>query len=286
MSPVYERTFPDWEGTRTPAWRRVAAIAARELDRALSSTWVWVLWVATLLHVGYRGLLLYFSGRVGEAGQGGPGDFLVSSLTSTLSDTLALQGYVLLFALAVVAAGALARDLDAGALTFYFSKPITRTGYALGKLATPVLVGLSVTVGPLLVVWLLGVAFLPDVLLPNSAGLLLLRAVGAGALVTLAASLVAVGISALTRSTNVAAGSWVALVLVTRAFSGALARLAGDPRVDFVDVFHAFNVAADNVLGAAGGRTDVGLGWLVTLGWALAATVAIGAVLHREEVAG
>lgn len=285
MSPVYERTFPDWEGTRTPAWRRVAAIATSELDRALSSTWVWVLWVATLLHVGYRGLLLYFSSRVQGASQGS-GDFLVSSLTSALSDTLSLQGYVLLFALAAVAAGALARDLDAGALTFYFSKPITRTGYALGKLATPVLVGLSVTVGPLIVVWLLGVAFLPDVLLPDSAALLLLRTVGAGALVTLAASLVAVGISALTRSTNIAAGSWVALALVTNAFSGALARLAGDPRVDFVDLFHAFNVAADDVLGAAGAASDVGTGWLVTLGWMLAGVVAIGAVLHREEVAG
>lgn len=286
MSPVYERTFPDWEGTRTPAWRRVAAIATRELDRAISSTWVWVLWVATLLHLGWRGIQLYAS-RVVEAGAQVPDNpLLVSGLTSTLSDTLALQGYVLLFALAAVAAGAVARDLDTGALTFYFSKPITRTGYALGKLATPVLVGLSVTVGPLLVAWLLGVAFLPDVLLPDSASLLLLRAIGAGALVTVAASLVAVGISALTRSTNIAAGSWVALALVTNAFSGAFARLAGDPRVDFVDLFHAFNVAADDVLGAAGPATDVGTGWLVTLGWMLAGTAAIGAVLYREEVAG
>lgn len=289
MSPVYEHAYEAWEGDLEPRWRRVAAIAGQELGRVVSSTWVWLLWIATLVHVAIRGFVLWASAQFDvPAEQLPPGAADQIRFTEGfLANVLGFQaGIVLLLMLALVAAGVLARDLDAGALTFYFSKPITRTGYAAAKLSAPVIMGLTVTALPLLVLWVLGVAFTPEALHPDTVASLPLRLLAAGGLVSLAASLVAVAISGLVRSTNIAAGVWVALALISKAAAGILAALAGEPLLEFVDLFHAFRVANDSVLGLAVADDELAWAWGVTAGWILAGAGTIAHVLRSEEVGG
>jgi ABC-2 type transport system permease protein len=286
VSPVYEKAYEAWEGTRTSRWRRIAAIAGNELRRGASSVWVWLLWVATVVHVSVRGFVLWAAGSVQQAGGEVPPQADVGGLSAgLLGDALAFQSrWILLLLLAVVAAGVLARDLDAGALTFYFSKPIPRSGYALAKVAAPFLLALSVTAIPVLVVWLLGVAFTPEALHPDGVYWLPLKIVGASLVVSAAASLVAVALSGLTRSTNVAAGVWVGLGLVSYAAANLLIALTGVGRFALVEPAHGFLLAARDLLGAAAPEAETGLAWLVTGAWALAGAAAVAYVLRDEGV--
>ncbi len=283
MSPVYEQAYEPWEGDREPAWRRAGAIVEEGLSRGASSTWVWALWAATLVHVGIRGLMLYNAGQATPMPGQGPSLFTAGFV----ADTLAYQArWVLLILLAIVASGALSRDINAGAFAFYFSKPITRTGYAIGKVAPSFVLGLTVTAVPALIVWVLGLAFVPTDLYPDGPYMLGLQILAASVIVSLAAALVAVALSGLLRSTALAAGAWVGLGLLSAAAAGILAEVTDRARLEMLDVLGAFNRVQEHVVGATEAGSFTGTAWLVTLAWAAASVGALAYVLWTPEVAG
>lgn len=287
MSPVHEHGYEPWEGERTSRWQRVFSIALEGLSRGVSSKWVWLLWAATAVHVAIRGGILYFSGQIDpEVAMGPQGDALGFTATF-LGDALAFQAqWIVLILLVLVGTGTIARDKNADALTFYFSKPITRTGYAVGKIASPFAFALSVTFVPILLLWVLGVAFTPETLQPANLYGLPWRALAASAVVSLAASIVAVAISALVRSSNIAAASWVALALLSSAGGTTLASMTGNVDLETVDVLGAFTLAGEDLLGASIAGDPTGWAWIVTLGWCLVGVGAIASVLWGEEVTG
>lgn len=289
MSPVYEQAYEHWDGERTPGWQRVATIVGEGLSHAIRSKWVWLLLAATLVHVAIRGGILYFTGQV-QVPQGAVPPDVESQIRFTetfISDAMIFQArWILMALMALVAAPALARDLQAGALSFYFSKPITRTGYAVGKLAPPFLLGLTVTALPCLVLWVLGMAFTPEPLHPATATSMPWRILLAGALVSLVAALVVVALSGLVRSANLAGGGWLALVLLSAGGARMLVELTGQSTAILVDLFTAFGLAMDTILDAATAADPTQGAWLVTIGWAAAGLAGIAYVLNEEEVTG
>lgn len=288
MSPVYERAYEAWEGERTPRWRRVATIAGEGLRASIRSKWVWALLAVTLVHVAIRAAVLYVSGQV-DLGQQAPAQIRdqISFNEGFIASALATQArWVLMLLLALVAAPALARDLQAGALSFYFSKPITRTGYAVGKILPAFVLGLTVTVVPGLVLWGLGAAFTPEAVYPDTVGSMPLRIIASGTLVSLVASLIPVALSGLTRSTNLAAVGWVALAFLSAGAAELLHAVTGRASLQLVDVFGAFDEVNRQILAAPGTDAPDGIAWLVTAGWALVSIAVIGWVLSGEEVTG
>ncbi len=285
MSPVHEHGYEPWEGERRPRWERVMAVALEGLSRGAASKWVWLVWAATAVHVAIRGGIVYFSGQVNP---GVVEENASLGFTSTmLGDVLGLQAqWVLLILLVVVGTGTVARDKNAGALTFYFSKPISRTGYAVGKIASPFVFAMTVTFVPLFLVWVLGMAFTPEVLIPEGVYGLLWRLLAASVVVSLAASVVAVALSAVVRSANVAAASWVALALLSAAGGSMLARVSGNVRLEAVDVLGSFTLAGLDVLGASVPGDPTGWAWIVTVGWCVVGVGALAWVLWGEEVTG
>lgn len=289
MSPVYERGYRDWDGERTPGWMRVATIAGEGLRAAVRSKWVWLLLTATAIHVAIRGGVLYFTGQVqAPAGNVPPNVEDQIRFTETfMSSAMGFQArWVLMVLLALVASPSIARDLKAGALSFYFSKPITRVGYAIGKLAPAFLLGLTVTVLPGLILWTLGYAFTPSTLHPETVASMPGRILLAGTLVSLVASLVVVALSGLVRSTNIAAAGWVALALLSAGASQLIGALTGVNWAQLVDVFTAFNLSAASILDATSAADPTSGAWLVTLGWAAASVAGIAYVLNEQEVTG
>lgn len=278
MTPVYEQAYEEWEGEPRGPAHRIWAIVSEGWNRSVSSKWVWALWIATLVHVGVRGVILYYTGQVDPT--------MGSQFSKTfLADAMGDQvRWVLLLMLAIVASGALARDLDAGALSFYFSKPITPLGYAIGKVAPAFLIGLSVTAVPLLVIWSLGVAFTPD--LASGVYWWPFQILGASIVVSLAAALVAIALSGLLRSTTMAAGAWVGLGLLSAAVARILVGITERARLEMVDVLGAFNTAGSHVMGATAADAFTGTAWAVTAGWAVASGVGIAYVLASGEVTG
>ncbi len=86
---------------------------------------------------------------------------VVGSAQEVFAGFLRGQFYLTAIAIAVIAGGCVAEDRAAGALELYFSRPLSRLDYALGKLLGAGLVPLSTLVVPTLLLWLVAVGVSP-----------------------------------------------------------------------------------------------------------------------------
>ena len=145
------------------------------------------------------------------------------TLTFWLHSFLGLGLSVL--ALTAVVPRLITRDRATNALTVYLSRPLTSADYLLGKLGIIVGVLVAMWTGPLIFGWLLSVAFAPNVdfvvySVSPLGKALLFQAVG---LVSLAA--IALGVSAISRTSRNTIVLWIGLWLIL----GAVAKPPGAP---------------------------------------------------------
>ena len=119
-----------------------------------------------------------------------------------------------LIVLTVMVPRLITRDRATNALTVYLARPLTSADYLLGKLGTIAGVLVLMWTGPLLVGWLLSMAFAADTdfLVYSLSPLLRALAFNGIALVTLAA--IALGVSAASRIPGYTTLLWVALVVL------------------------------------------------------------------------
>ncbi len=119
-----------------------------------------------------------------------------------------------LIALTAMVPRLIALDRATHALTVYLSRPLTSGDYLLGKLGLIAGVLALLWTGPLLFGWLLSVAFAPGTdFIVFSFGPLL-RALAFHAVALVALSAIALGVSALSRTSRTATMAWIGLWLV------------------------------------------------------------------------
>lgn len=277
---VYEPAYEPYEGSRTSRAGRVGTIAARSLRVTLSSTWFWVIFGLSLVHLAARGVFLQMSAEGAIPGQ-------TAFSAAFLADTLASQArWAVTFVLAAVGAGVVAEDLQAGGLTFYFTKPITKPGYLAGKLAGPFAASLAVTALPLATLWLIGVAFTPETAYPDRVWLLPLTLLLASLVASAVATLVVAALSALVANRGWTAGVWIALVLVLATAARVAEAVTGNPDAALLDPYNALDDVSRWILGAETSDASTWGAGLAVAGWALAALAGLAWGLERQEVAG
>lgn len=118
---------------------------------------------------------------------GGEGDDLrramlqgvVGSVHSTFASFIGVQMIACAFLLAMAAAGLVAEDRRTGAMELYFSRPLRRRDYVLGKLLAAGLVPAATLVAPFLLLWVLVVGMAPQSTAGPMLGLLLPGLLGA-----------------------------------------------------------------------------------------------------------
>lgn len=91
---------------------------------------------------------------------------VVGNVHTTFATYIGVQMIACTFLLAMVAAGLIAEDRRTGAMELYFSRPLRRRDYVLGKLLAAGLVPLTTLVAPFLLLWILVVGMAP----PHTAG--------------------------------------------------------------------------------------------------------------------
>ncbi|MCX4242565.1 ABC transporter permease [Paraliomyxa miuraensis] len=122
-------------------------------------------------------------GRMGD--RDGPGvmrDVLrsvVGNVHATLATFIGMQMIACAFLLAMVAAGLVAEDRRTGAMELYFSRPLRRRDYVVGKLLAAGLVPLVTLVVPFSLLWLAAVGMAPARASQELMGLLLPGLLGA-----------------------------------------------------------------------------------------------------------
>ena len=116
---------------------------------------------------------------------------IVGDTHETLSVFIVSQMFTTMILLAVVAGGLVAEDRRTGALELYFSRPLTRRDYAIGKILAAALVPTATLVLPFLVLWIAAVGVAPTQLggelvglvVPGLAAVLLVTALLTGTIV-------------------------------------------------------------------------------------------------------
>ncbi len=127
-----------------------------------------------------------------------------------LSFMRAPQAVLLAIVVGLVAPPLIARDLRAKAWLFYFTRPLSRWDYILGKAGILVTVVAMITMVPALALWVVGVSVSPSMWVAVSTWDLPLRIVAASAALAVPTVLLALAYSSLTAESRMAAFAWFA----------------------------------------------------------------------------
>ncbi len=116
----------------------------------------------------------------------------------------------------------ISQDLRVNALPLYFSRPLRRSDYFLGKLGVIVFFLAMVMIAPAIVAYILGLLFSLDItIIPQTIGILL-AAIVYGAVIALCAGTLMLALSALTRNSRYVALLWLGVWFIGGIGSGVL----------------------------------------------------------------
>jgi hypothetical protein len=133
------------------------------------------------------------------------------------------QAVLLALVVGLVAPRLIAGDLRAKAWLVYFTRPVSRSDYILGKVGVLAAIVSLVTFLPALALWAIGVLVSPSVQVAVATWDLPLRILAAAAAVTIPTVLLALAYSAVTAETRIATFAWFATWVACWITHGALA---------------------------------------------------------------
>lgn len=105
----------------------------------------------------------------------------------------------------------ISQDLRYNAIPLYFSRPIRRVDYFLGKLGVIATYVAAVSIVPAVLAYLLGVAFSFDTNVFRDTGRILVASIGYGLVVCVSAGALMLAISSLSRNSRMVGAFWVCL---------------------------------------------------------------------------
>lgn len=243
--PVHDLGYRAWSGERVPFFQRWKAIVStgvylawksKYLRRLLLVAWIPVLYVAALLVViewvtlqqgpGAAALVLPViadgpaeAARLTALAVSEPGAFR-EELWRRLIHIYFRTPQPILMALIVglVAPPLISRDLRSKAWLLYFSRPVTRWNYLLGKCSVVAVFLLAITTLPALVIYLLGIGLSPTQEATLTTWAIPLRILAASIVLIVPTTVLAVCFSSLWYNSRTSTFAWYALWAV-----GALA---------------------------------------------------------------
>src|SRR5262249_19882341 len=157
--PIYEQAYRRYEARGALRRLRFWPITREGLRLVLVKRWFLVLLGMALVPMLFRVGQIFLFTRVPEAGRIAPVDGRL------VGEYLNGQIFSLLLISIFSGSGLVAEDLRSGAILVYLSRPLTRRDYILGKLGTLLALNLGVTLVPGPLLYVVGVALAPELLL-------------------------------------------------------------------------------------------------------------------------
>jgi len=140
---------------------------------------------------------------------GNPSDFRHTVWCYLLSSFLQYsQGFMTLMIVGLIVPPLISRDVRSRALLLYYSRPITRIEYVLGKLAIPGFVLMMITLAPALVLYLVGVMLSPDLSVLRDTWDLPFRIILGTVVCVIPTCLIGLLLSSLTQESRFAGFAW------------------------------------------------------------------------------
>ena len=196
--PIYDQGYRRYEARQPLRKARFWPITREALRLVLGKRAFLVLLAAAFIPFVVRVVQIYIVTQYPQADRVLPidgrlfGEFLSQQVGFTI--LLSIFG----------ASGLVANDLRTGAILAYLSRPLTRRDYVFGKLLVPLLLNLAVTLAPGLLLYVTGLSLAPDFYMKWELAWISPAIVAYAVAVSVVVSLLALAISALSRSARVA----------------------------------------------------------------------------------
>ena len=246
--PIYDTTYRAHVGREPIRTVRSLPITREALRLILAKraflgllALAWIPWIVRVIQI-------YVASRFPEAQRALPvdgrifGDFLNGQLIFAMLITT------------FAGAGLISNDLRTGAILVYLSRPLTKADYVLGKLGVLLFLNFTVTLIPALLLYLVGIALAPEVLL----GVHLLWVLPAilldAILVSVLMSLLGLATSSLTKSPPVAGLSFVAVLILLDQVLSILRLLLRSKAVRLISPWSDLQLFAQALFGLRGGQ--------------------------------
>ena len=289
--PLHDVGYRGWDGTLQNG-TAAGVIAGTGIRLAWKSRWlrrvVLFAWSPALMFAG--GFFAFEQAIEGGSvaagreaarrldGFGMVGQLVATSLGGTLDDPEAArrivwsrlllafmrapQAVLLAVVVGLVAPRLIAGDLRARAWLVYFTRPVSRLEYILGKVGVLATIVGVITLVPAVSLWLVGVLVSPSLSVALATWDLPLRVIGAAAAVTVPTVLLALAYSSMTAESRIATFAWFATWVACWVAHGALtgADLAAATRPGGAAAFESDPFADDAA--AFVPRRSHRLGWL------------------------
>ncbi len=235
--PIFDQGYQNWKGPLTSYSWRWLAVARHGVRASLKGKIVKILLLAAWMPAVVLVVVLALWGLVEQNTESvlnlvkqmlpadmiaKPQEYRSAVWTIVFSFFFKAQLTFTIFLVLVVGPHLISRDLRFNALPLYFSRPIRRIDYFVGKLAVIGIFLAATSVVPALVAYLFGVAFSLDLGVVRDTHRLLWGGLLYGMIITLSAGTLMLALSSLSRRSIYVAIAWAGFCFLTLTVSGIL----------------------------------------------------------------
>ena len=237
--PIFDQGYQHWDGRLAGhAWRWLAVTTqgVRQQARRRRTKWlvaaafvpalmlaaVLVFWGLLEQQSGLLQPFMAFLDDLPEEIRSGPKAYRAAVWTMAFNTFLGIETFFAMLLVLAVGPDLVSQDLRFNAMPLYFSRPLRRFDYFLGKLGVIAAFLAAVAVAPAVAAWLLGVAFSFEFAVVRDTWRLLVGALAYGAVVVVSAGTLMLAISSLSRNSRLVGATWVGVWVVGNVTAGVL----------------------------------------------------------------
>jgi ABC-2 type transport system permease protein len=231
--PIFDQGYQHWSGHLSGHASRWLAVTRQGVRTGWKNTWLrrvltlaWLPAVALVTVLCIWGLIEQkselvarfvkpLSNMLGINIEANPIKQRVEVWTICYSRFMVTELLFSLLLITIVGPNLISRDLRFNAIPLYFSRPLRRADYFLGKLGViGAFIGMVMVV-PAIIAYLLGLLFSLDITIAGDTFPLLLASILYGVIVSVSAGMLMLAISSLTRNSRYVALLWIALCFIS-----------------------------------------------------------------------
>jgi ABC-2 type transport system permease protein len=246
--PIFDQGYQHWSGhTSSHAWRWLA-ITRRGVGTALQGRLVRlalilacfpaILLVAVLCVWGLierQSALIdtvkpYLMALLGQPILDGPREYRVEIWTICFHYFLSWQLWFSMVLVLLVGPNLISQDLRYNALPLYFSRPMRRIDYFIGKLGVIVALLTALIIVPSIVAYLLGLLFSLDITIIRDTSRVLLASIVYGLVISISTGMLMLALSSLSRNSRYVALFWMGIWILTSTVSFVLLKIEQEQR--------------------------------------------------------
>ncbi|GAC1472391.1 MAG: hypothetical protein NVSMB9_19550 [Isosphaeraceae bacterium] len=237
--PVFDQGYQHWEGKLSGhewRWLAIARQGVRQQMNRKRTRWLISLaFTPALVLAGFLifwGLLeqqsiwlqpvMFLVDALPEDVRVGPKAYRYPVWTMAYHAFFTVETFFAMLVVLTVGPDLVSQDLRFNAMPLYFSRPVRRFDYYLGKLGVIAVFLLAVMVGPAAGAYLLGVAFSMDLGVIRDTWRILAASLAYGLVVVVSAGTLMLAVSSLSRNSRLVGATWIGLWIVSNVTADVL----------------------------------------------------------------